>query len=598
MLSTQNNISTSLEEQVSNHVPEKTDASTTGSLSVLKKKEENLNITWKEEIAHLLNLAAPSMLVSLISMSYRSFTVIFVGQYLGTNELAGIALGTLITNVTGVIVAIGALSSMETIVGHAYGCKHYSLYSLATQRGFIVMLALWIGVAILWNYMTPILIAMHQPREASIKAGIFCKIYIVLFPIIALTEIQKRFLNGQNIVQCQVVLSIIFLCIFHPILCYIVIPTYGYKAAVWCNVISSVLYTTSLICYTSIFKPHIPQTFEHIKMITKNNNNNNNYKKADMIAMTSPKSIEEDDDDNDNDNNDDNNDDEEKEINNDNEKKESKTIQSLDESMEKSFVLERYPGMKGYLILTLAGIGTQCFEWWGFEVNTLLIGLLGNDALAAQGLYGVVLESVYMIPLGASIALTTRLGHLIGGQQYKLAKRAAIYGWCTPFVTTIWLSLTIIIAKKWVPRLFTSDPKVLVITESLAPFVASFMMLDAIQGIGNGILRGLSLQTKAVYVVTISIWFIGLPMSIIFGFVLNQGITGVYAGVITGYTLMCLALFIIKDFFIIIAFFKIQNSLCNPLYYFFIKIINQIHFFLQAIYNKNKKKLYTIIPLK
>ncbi|ETO27839.1 hypothetical protein RFI_09292 [Reticulomyxa filosa] len=73
---------------------------------------------WKHEILSLINIAGPSTFINLVSGTYRSFTIIFVGQYLTTDDFAGMALGTLTTNLTGLASITGALSAMDTLCGH------------------------------------------------------------------------------------------------------------------------------------------------------------------------------------------------------------------------------------------------------------------------------------------------------------------------------------------------------------------------------------------------------------------------------------------------------------------------------------------------
>ncbi|ETO27840.1 hypothetical protein RFI_09293 [Reticulomyxa filosa] len=393
-------------------------------------------------------------------------------------------------------------------------------------------------------------------------------------------DIQKRFLTCQNVVQCQVVFSIVFLCIFHTLLCYLVIPNNGFEAAVWCNVISTFLYVLALHLYMVKFQPHSSHTFQclhvvffylsslnHIVYVTwtwklainwksdheeKNSASSLGSTKANSNEALEVKEMDEKKDVENDMENDVENDVENnveivtkaKIVENNPTAQIEKQLEAKDE-LGQSIVLERYAGLKGYVILALAGIGTQCNEWWSWEANSLLVGLLGTDTLAAHSIYVLIVSFAFMLPYGISIALSTRLGHLLGCHQFRLAKQVAIWGWCTPFFTTIFISIAILAATDPIARLFTPDPAVISIARSIAPFAAFFLLLDALQGVGQGILRGLSLQTKAVYPIIITAWFIGLPMAAVLAFACNLDLRGTWIGVTIGYFVMDISLFAI-----------------------------------------------------
>ncbi|ETO26713.1 hypothetical protein RFI_10421 [Reticulomyxa filosa] len=358
--------------------------------------------------------------------------------------------------------------------------------------------------------------------------------YILFLPLFGLVDVQRRFLTCQNVVQCQVVFSVIFLCIFHGILCYLTIPTYGFVGAVWCNIISTLLYVLALHFYIMFFQPHLPQTFQcfeciyvymyiyvHIyiswtwKYAIRWKEDVGSNMVPTQLELTSPQSNgplhseeEGEDEEEEEAQGEEEEEEEERERENDKHSKDkdkdktglnsTKTTTITTDELEKSFVLEKFVGMKGYTILALAGIGTQCNEWWSWEANALLVGLLGTNVLAAHSIYILVVTFAFMLPFGFSTALSARLGHLIGSQQYRLAKQVAICGWCVPLFTTSTITVTIFVARHQIARLFTPDPAVISISESVAPFAAIFILFDAYQGIAQGILRGLSLQTKAV----------------------------------------------------------------------------------------------------
>jgi MATE family multidrug resistance protein len=68
-----------------------------------------------------------------------------------------------------------------------------------------------------------------------------------------------------------------------------------------------------------------------------------------------------------------------------------------------------YKLVKTFLRLGSHGVLAVCSEWWVFEIISLLSGLLGMEALAAQTIVLSTTSLNYMIPLGFSIAASTRV---------------------------------------------------------------------------------------------------------------------------------------------------------------------------------------------
>jgi len=172
-----------------------------------------------------------------------------------------------------------------------------------------------------------------------------------------------------------------------------------------------------------------------------------------------------------------------------------------------------------------------------------LMGLLGTKVFAADSIYLLLVTYASVLPFGLAFGLSTRLGHLIGEKQFKLARQVSICGCFLPIFTTGFFSITVVIAKTYITQSFSHDPTVIEIANSIAPFAAAFMMLDASQLVGQAILRALSMQTKTVYAVIFSGWFLALPLSITLAFTTKLGLIGAWIGLIVGYCVM-LVLFI------------------------------------------------------
>ena len=89
----------------------------------------------------------------------------------------------------------------------------------------------------------------------------------------------------------------------------------------------------------------------------------------------------------------------------------------------KKFQLESLKNLKAYLALTIPmGILTY-MEWFFFEIQTILIGMLGNtEALAAHGSFQAIFLLFFMLPNGTASSINSFMGNLVGEQNIPASK--------------------------------------------------------------------------------------------------------------------------------------------------------------------------------
>ncbi len=77
------------------------------------------------------------------------------------------------------------------------------------------------------------------------------------------------------------------------------------------------------------------------------------------------------------------------------------------------------------LSISIPGMFMSCAEWWIFEIFVVVAGLLGPLALASYGIVQQLSVLLFMIPLGISVASTTRVSNLLGANQPSQAQFSA-----------------------------------------------------------------------------------------------------------------------------------------------------------------------------
>ena len=114
--------------------------------------------------------------------------------------------------------------------------------------------------------------------------------------------------------------------------------------------------------------------------------------------------------------------------------------------------------------------------------------------------------------------------------------------------------LMFIILKNYLPTLYINDVEVIEIAASLIIVAALFQVVDGLQVVGIGILRGLTDLKAPMLIAFIAYWLIGLPVAYLLGFVFNFGVVGVWISFIVGLSLA--AIFFIRRFQ---KFLKVTN---------------------------------------
>ena len=171
-----------------------------------------------------------------------------------------------------------------------------------------------------------------------------------------------------------------------------------------------------------------------------------------------------------------------------------------------------------------------------FVGAAILIGRLGPVPTAGHLVAINFSALVFMIPLGMSSAVTTRVGNAIGRGDPVAARYAGLIGLLIVMCTQI-ISATVMIAfPAWVVGIYTSDPAIAAVAVTLLFYAAIFQFPDGFQICSAGALRGLK-DTKVPMVYNIiSYWLIGMSLGYYLTFPMQLGPSGMWMGMIAGLT--------------------------------------------------------------
>ncbi|MEM1428887.1 MAG: MATE family efflux transporter [Pseudomonadota bacterium] len=172
----------------------------------------------------------------------------------------------------------------------------------------------------------------------------------------------------------------------------------------------------------------------------------------------------------------------------------------------------------------------------------IMLGWLGATALAAHQVVNAVAGIAYVIPMGLASAVTIRIGMAMGGAAQ--ARLRPILK-ATILISILWQSATaavFVLGGGTFAAALSDDPEVVALATSLFIVVALLQVADGVQGTSLGALRGMMDNTRPTVITLLAYWPLALPAAYVFGFVLDFGAVGVWAGYVVGLTVAAIAL--------------------------------------------------------
>ncbi len=184
------------------------------------------------------------------------------------------------------------------------------------------------------------------------------------------------------------------------------------------------------------------------------------------------------------------------------------------------------------------------FEVGLFATAALAIAPLGTNSVAGHQVATSIAGALFILPLSISQTTTISIGHYLGAGQIT---RARLTIWTTMVIglgIACISSLLIYIFREQIVYLYNDEMAVTSLAIVLIVYAASFQVMDSMQIICVGILRGYN-DTNTLFVVClITYWIIGFPL----GYTLchtdfitpAMGPAGFWWGFITALSINCL----------------------------------------------------------
>ena len=185
---------------------------------------------------------------------------------------------------------------------------------------------------------------------------------------------------------------------------------------------------------------------------------------------------------------------------------------------------------------------TSLAEGGLFSASAVMMGWIGAIALAAHGIAIQLAALTFMVHIGFSQAATVRAGRALGRKDEASLRRGGVTAIAMSAVFALITSIIFVVFAEQLVSLFIDPDEparaaLLGLGSSLIILAAVFQLVDGLQVMALGLLRGVQDTTVPMVMATFSYWVIGLPASYILAFPLGLGSVGLWLGLVVGLVL-------------------------------------------------------------
>jgi MATE family multidrug resistance protein len=191
--------------------------------------------------------------------------------------------------------------------------------------------------------------------------------------------------------------------------------------------------------------------------------------------------------------------------------------------------------MRQLIVIGVPISGTMLLEWGLFSSAAILVGWIGTTALAAHQIALQIAAILFMVPFGISMAATVRVGHAVGRGDPIGTRRAGFTALALGAAIMVALTLIVVVFRNLVPLLFLGDTVAAAaetarLAGALLLVGATWFVVDGIQGIAAGALRGLNDTRVPMLYAALSFWVVGFTSAYMLAFWFGFGVFGVWIG--------------------------------------------------------------------
>jgi len=183
----------------------------------------------------------------------------------------------------------------------------------------------------------------------------------------------------------------------------------------------------------------------------------------------------------------------------------------------------------GAPLAVVTGLETSCFS-----AVTAFAGWLGPSALAGYQIAFNVITFVFMLSIGLSTATSVRVANAVGRHDPKSLVVAGWTGMGLVLALLIAVALTIRMLNETIAGLYSHEAAVLAIAAPAIAFAALIVVVDGLQAVAMGALRGTADIWLPMLASALAFWGVAVPGAYLLGVAWGGGIAGLLWGILAG----------------------------------------------------------------
>ena len=209
--------------------------------------------------------------------------------------------------------------------------------------------------------------------------------------------------------------------------------------------------------------------------------------------------------------------------------------------------LPNWQAIKTHLKIGVPISLSMFFEISSFALMAILIGRIGTIDVAAHQIVGNTTSFIYQAPLSLGIAVSVLVAQCLGAGSPTLARQAMIRVLRFALGIAAVTCSCLFLFRHTVVSLFTTDPAVALLAESLLGIAVIFHVADALQTISCFALRGYRVTFLPMCIYGVLLWSVGLGGGCWLGFHAESfggpfGAHGFWAATAAGIILVSIAI--------------------------------------------------------
>ncbi len=186
----------------------------------------------------------------------------------------------------------------------------------------------------------------------------------------------------------------------------------------------------------------------------------------------------------------------------------------------------------------------QAAETTSFQAVAIFAAWLGTAQLAAYQALSNILALVFMLSLGIATAVSVRVGNAVGRGDAAGRGRAARVGVGLTLALTAVVAPLLIGGREVAVAVYLQEPEVRLLAAAAVPYLALVLVVDGLQVVLLGALRGASDVWQPMLRLLAGCWLVLVPLAWLLGVRLGLDVPGLLAAIALGLLVVALLLWL------------------------------------------------------